>query len=349
MGRLHKDIVKGLIIAVLAISCSDGETGFEMNDIPERPQPRGGAPAVWVPGEQSMLFFGGMSPITSDTWKFSVTENNWNEITDSETVPDARCHHTLVSDANGTDILMFGGFNISGRFNDTWRFNTDNGQWTELDVQGRLPDRRCLQSSAYIESTGQMFVYGGISGGGALSGDFFEDTWLFNTQNAEWEEITTENSPGKLSGAVAFYSSVENSVFLWGGKQVNSYPVQLWEFDVDNLTWSTVETGGTAPVGREDPTYFWNDETQTLYLTHGANENVTGVHPEDSFELDLNTLTWTEIENQEIPPVRWRSSVVFDPESQTGYMFGGWLGFNQENMNDTWQYDFENREWTQLD
>ena len=315
----------------------------------ESPPPRGGAPAVWLPNEEGMLFFGGMSPITDDTWQFNARDDIWTQLDPAGDTPGNRCHHTLVADRSADNILMFGGFtDNSGRFNDTWRFDNDANEWNKLEFRGELPDRRCLQSSAYIESTNTMLIYGGIAGGGTVSGDFFSDTWLMNVEEKEWREIKTSQNPGKRSGAVIFYASEENAVYLWGGKEVDSYPDELWKFDVANNTWRQVETSGDNPVGREDPVTFWDDEAEILYMALGANQNTSDGQPSDAFELDIANKKWTELEDQQLPDDRWRPSLAFDPETKTGYMFGGWVGFNQENLNDTWKYDMQAREWQQI-
>lgn len=347
MSRFYHGLTIALLALGLAVSCSGDNPADENNrDMGEIPKARGGAPGVWIPGQNSMLIFGGMSPITNDTWQFSADQQSWEEIIDLGNIPLPRCHHTLVANDAGSDILLFGGFSQSGRFNDTWRFDAGSGTWSELNVEGPLPDKRCLQTSAYIESTGQMFVYGGISGGGVSTGDFFQDTWLFDSETQQWTQVETDSGPGKLSGAISFYSSEREAVFLWGGKQVDSYPTQLWRFDVESRSWTTVETAGPTPQGREDPTVFWNDDLQLLYMTHGSNENIGDDHPDGAFELDLETFTWTRLEGQEVPPQRWRASAVFDEATGTGYMYGGWVGFNDQNLQDTWKYDFDEKEWT---
>lgn len=342
-----------LAIALLAVGCgfqddSDSRDDQNLSDA-ESPPPRGGAPAVWIPSEDGMLFFGGMSPITDDTWQFNTRDDIWSQLNPDGNTPGNRCHHTLVADRSADNILMFGGFtDNSGRFNDTWRFDNEEQEWRELEIAGTLPARRCLQSSAYIESTNTMFIYGGIAGGGSVSGDFFSDTWLFNVEQKEWREIRTSQNPGKRSGAVTFYASDQNAVFLWGGKEVDEYPSELWKFDIANNTWRQVETNGDQPIGREDPITFWDDESGILYIALGANQNTTDGQPSDAFELNISSKSWTELEDQQLPDDRWRPSTAFDPETKTGYMFGGWVGFNQENLNDTWEYDMEAREWQEI-
>lgn len=314
------------------------------------PAARGGAPAVWLNGPDRMMLFGGMSPITGDTWQLATDDNAWQEILpDDGAAPAARCHHTLVSGRASGQAFLFGGFTRDTRFNDTWRFDPAQQAWQELSVSGAKPAPRCLQAGAYVDGASKMFVHGGVSGAGSVSGDFFADTWLLDLDTRTWTEVDTETGPAERRGAVAFYSSEEGAVFLWGGKQVEAYPTQLWAFDLDTKEWSVVETDGDVPTGREDPTVFWNEEVQVLYVTHGLNDTRSNPHVGGAYELDLAARTWTQLPDQEGPARRWRASATFDPKADRGSLFGGWVGFNEENLDDTWSYNFDTREWTQMD
>jgi len=349
MKNLPRGLFGLFLLAGIVTACdtgaTDGFTNVERETFPG-PDARGGAPAVWVPGRDQVVLFGGMSPITNDTWGFSAETEEWAEITNQDSAPAERCHHTLVAGPSGQNILMFAGFDLGARFNDTWRFNPRQQQWERIDVGGELPGRRCLQTSAYIDSQNKMLIHGGVSGAGAASEEFFADTWIFDVDQTEWSQIESEESPGKVRGAVSFYSSERNAVFVWGGKQVSSYPTTLWQFDVESNAWSTVNTSGDTPRGREDPTVFWNEPEQVLYVTHGFNENAQDPNLESAFELDLSTFEWEQLDGQIVPDGRWRASAAFDANRQIGYMFGGWIGFDETNLADTWTYDFQARDWS---
>ena len=64
-------------------------------------------------------------------------------------------------------------------------------------------------------------MYGGIQGGGGVSGDFFLDTSLLDLNTGRWERISDDSPPGARAGAIAIAvcSAKEDAVFLWGGLQ----------------------------------------------------------------------------------------------------------------------------------
>jgi N-acetylneuraminic acid mutarotase len=335
------------------MACSGSDDSLNISDPPvaERstPSKRGGAPAVWEAATSSFLFFGGMSPITDDTWRYSITERTWSELV-STTTPAARCHHTLISDENNITSLMFGGFSNSGRFNDLWQFDHTNNQWQKLSPTGVLPIKRCLHMAVAIETTQKMLIYGGINGGGNNESDFFGDTFLYDIVNNSWEEIIGQG-PGRRSGSVGFFSPSENAVYLWGGKDVNNFPNDLWRFDMQNLTWQALDTSGDLPQGREDPIYYFNQTENTFLIFSGRNDNAPGNKLlNDTFELSLSDMTWTKITIENSPSPRWRASLSFDNIKGVGYMFGGWQDFGGASaFNDNWQFDYAERKWSLIE
>ncbi len=245
-------------------------------------------------------------------------------------------------------MLLFGGFSNIGRFNDLWQYDLDTGRWHEINDAGSVPARRCLHTSAFIESSGEMLVYGGIQGGGGRSSDFFDDTHLYNPQSRQWRRLNI-TGPGKRSGAIAFYDSAEDAVFLWGGKEFNTLPNSLWRFDVQSERWSEVATQGDIPIGREDPIHFWDEAGGSLFMASGADSRAGLILLNDIFRLKLATKTWEKLSFAEAPPSRWRGTLAFDPVARKGYLFGGWRDFGgRDALNDLWALDLEQLQWTRL-
>lgn len=305
---------------------------------------------MWIASQGTLVFFGGMLPITADTLQFDAAARAWAELSTASGIagPGARCHHTLVSDGGAENIFMFGGFSFFGRFNDTWRYDADAARWTLVEATGSVPAKRCLHSAAYVTSRQEMLVYGGISGAGVSSDDFFADTHILDLHDGEWSLLGAAG-PGKLAGAVTVYASNDDAVYLWGGKQVDTYPSTLWRFDVQTRVWEQIETTGDLPRGREDPTYFWDDQQATLYVFTGRNDTTSEVLLDDAYALDVAARQWRPLDTSGAPAPRWRGTVVFDPDSSVGYLFGGWRDFGGlEAFNDTWRYDPATNEWTEV-
>ena len=317
------------------------------------PSPRGGAPAVWLASKQHMMLFGGMNPITADSHTLSSTLG-WQEITQASS-PARRCHHTLVNYRD--TALLFGGFTTSGgregRFNDTYRFDPSTSTWVDLNPTGDLPAPRCLHTAVWIPSRNEMMVYGGIQGGGRFPGDYFLDTHILDIEGNRWRRLEIEAGPGARAGSVSFYSSRDDAAYLWGGLQITTqaigYPQGLWRFDPQRSVWEEISTSGSLPTGREDPTYFWDDANGRLFLFHGRNELLSSeLVEQESHVLHVRERRWEQIETNLGPSSRWRASVAFDPRAGCGWMFGGWEGFIQGMLGDTWKFDIASRRWLQV-
>ena len=316
----------------------------------DAPSPRGGAPAVWIPHQRRMLLFGGMSPITGDTLAYDYDGDTWWDLSlqDRAPMPAPRCHHILVASGAGPNAYMFGGFSFAGRFNDVWRFNADEAQWSELQPTGDVPAVRCLHTAAYIVSHHEILIYGGVQGGGGAAGDYFSDTHLLDLERNVWSNIDV-TGPGKLRGAICVYAPGEDGVYLWGGKQVTTYPSTLWRFDVADHTWSQVATTGDTPPGREDPAFFWDDVRGRLRIFFGRNDTLAEPLLEDAYEFNVTDATWEALDTAGAPPPRWRPTVVTVVADGVSVLFGGWTGFGGgAALADTWRYKWASNEWTQV-
>jgi N-acetylneuraminic acid mutarotase len=297
-----------------------------------------------------MVIFGGMDPITNDTFSFHPEQSAWRQLAPERQgpVPANRCHHTLTQVPDSDQALLFGGFSRGTRFNDTWRFDLETKTWTELATAGTVPAKRCLHASVFIASSSELLMFGGIAGGGNRAGDFFGDTHVLDVATGSWARVEGEG-PSAREGAVMVYSRDADAVFLWGGKAFDHYPTELWRFDVEARAWSQVATTGEQPVGREDPIYLWDDSRNRLTIFSGRNNNDPSVLFDDGYELDPVAGVWARVDAGTMPPPRWRASATVDPSGDRGYMFGGWRDFGGgDAFNDTWGYDLDARTWAQI-
>lgn len=348
-----------IVVCAVAASGACGSSGSEHRpaggdggapgnvDAPNVPSKRGGAPAAWMHAVGEMVIFGGMDPITNDMYSFDPDASAWRQLSPERQgpVPANRCHHTLSEVPGADQALLFGGFSRATRFNDTWRFDFASEGWTELATTGTVPAKRCLHASVFIASKSELLMFGGIAGGGNQAGDFFGDTHVLTVTTGTWARIEGAG-PSAREGAVMIYSREADAVFLWGGKAFDHYPTELWRFDVDGRTWSEVATSGDEPVGREDPTYFWDESRGRLSIFSGRNDNDPLVLFDDGFEVDPVAGVWARIDTETMPPPRWRASAAVDPTGDRGTMFGGWIDFGgSEAFSDTWGYDLESRTW----
>ncbi len=63
---------------------------------------------------------------------------------------------------------------------------------------------------------------------------------------------------------------------------------------------------------------------------------------------DIRKNTFEDVTSGTEPPLRWGSRMVYDDESRRAILFGGTDGYTYTTLNDTWEFDFETKEWTQM-
>jgi hypothetical protein len=112
-------------------------TWTELRPAGDTPPSRGYATMAWDPASGRAVLFGGFaggSNLLGDTWAYDPTATSWTHLDPPGTPPAVRDFHSMVYDATGKGILMFGGLtgttgNVDGTLlNDTWEFGTALGQ-----------------------------------------------------------------------------------------------------------------------------------------------------------------------------------------------------------------------------
>lgn len=80
-----------------------------------------------------------------DTWALNLSTNRWQDISPSSNRPLRRCLHHAVLDAEGNQMLLYGGC-ASGfgpcPLGDLWSFDLTTQRWTERSGGLKPPERR---------------------------------------------------------------------------------------------------------------------------------------------------------------------------------------------------------------
>ena len=95
------------------------------------------------------------------------------------------------------------------------------------------------------------FLFGGRSAGE------LGDTWLFNFNNSEWIDHTTEHSPSPRLLFSMIYNSYDKQVYLYGGSG-DIYAINfgdLWTFDFNSNQWEQIPSISDSPNFLID--YWW--------------------------------------------------------------------------------------------
>ena len=168
--------------------------------------------------------------------------------------PFPRFGHTLSQIAK-TKVLLFGGATgNTGKYSinsDVYLYEISLKKWRKLDPSGTIPSQRAAHASAYVDP-GQVYIYGGATGGGGLSSD---DLILLDLRNGE-EKATWLSLPviGVTPGRRYGHSLVYYKPFLliFGGNTGNEPVNDVWALNLEKnpLIWNKVDTKSEAPPVR---------------------------------------------------------------------------------------------------
>ena len=168
--------------------------------------------------------------------------------------PFPRFGHTL-SQLSKTKILLFGGATgNTGKYSinsDVFLFEQPFKKWRKLDPSGPIPSQRAAHASAYVDP-GQVYIYGGATGGGGLSSD---DLILLDFRSGEDRPIWTSLgvigvTPGRRYGhSLVYYKPF---LLVFGGNTGNEPVNDIWALNLEKspLVWTRIDTKNESPPAR---------------------------------------------------------------------------------------------------
>ena len=170
---------------------------------------------------------------------------------------------------------------------------------------GNVPGARGYAVS-WIDSSGNLWLFGGVGYPATGTSDFLNDLWKFNGTQWTWvsgANITDQNGdygikgtaapgnvPGARSNSVSWIDSSGN-LWLFGGYTIGAHLLNdLWKFNGTEWTWvsgsnainqnGTYGTEGTAAPGNVPGARYgavsWSDSSGNLWLFGGQGYPATG-------------------------------------------------------------------------
>jgi len=240
----------------------------------------------WIDISGNLWLFGGWYSVgnfyvLNDLWKFDGT--NWTWVSGSNTynqpgsyvtkgtanagnIPGARASSVSWIDS-GSNLWLFGGwgYDSAGNFgllNDLWKFDGANWTWVSGSdtynqassavalgdhTAGNIPGAR-QYSISWIDSKGNLWLFGGVGYDFAGNVNLLNDLWKFDGANWTWlsgygqagsygtiDVAATGNIPGVRSSSVSWIDSSDN-LWLFGGYDYDSatndggYLNDLWRY-----------------------------------------------------------------------------------------------------------------------
>jgi hypothetical protein len=274
------------------------------------PAPRIGHSAVYDPGSNRMIVFGGglgrSSPCENDVWVLTNANGEggaeeWIQLNPAGSAPAPRIQHGSVYDPNTNTMIVYGGQDcFSTLYSDVWVLSHANGlggtpTWTQLAPAGTSPGARELTGCVTYDPTNNiMMVFGGV-----FDSAYHNDVWVLSNANGTggtpiWSELSPSGTlPSPRGNNSTTYDPTTNSIILFGGELVGGQPLSdVWVLSNAN------GLGGTPAWTQLNPSslyfaearYFhtgvYNPSTNKMTIFGGEiDTTVSGVSTNDAWVI----------------------------------------------------------------
>ena len=349
MVNFVKRKIKILILSLIVVIISSGTIGtlFFFAVIQNAsPSARYGSAMVYDPVLQKAIFFGGGYQeggdyeLFNDMWLYDSTSNLWTEINPT-TKPSARSSHSMVYDPINQKAILFGGWvDTIGLMSDTWIFDSQTNQWTEVFPVNRPSNRQSC--SMYYDIIAQRTI---LFGGYREIGGHLSDTWEYNYTDSSWTELGPSIHPSGRYGSNLVYDTTKDRGFLFGGRSdASTINDDTWIYYYENNSWSEI-----INVIKPDTRYWhgmvYDSFNQKITIFGGRNLGAPGQALDDTWIFDHSTNEWAEVLPTSHPSNRMDFSMVYDSSNQKTIVFGGFR-FPGPTLGDTWTYTYNSNSWS---
>ncbi len=241
-------------------------------------------------------------------------------------VPPTRYIHAMSYDSAHSQVVLFGGYGMTGYLNDTWTW--DGSTWTQA-APANSPGNRAAHAMAFDAAHNQVVLFGGLQTVSTRLGD----TWLWDGSN--WTQAAPATSPSPRDGAVMVYDAAHSQVLLFGGTNGSDLG-DTWVWNGAN--WTQLNPAN-SPSPRADYSMVYDSVHGQVVLFGGM--DLYGQYKNDTWIW--NGSNWTQASSSVAPPARYAQGMAFDPAVGETVMWGG---YNGSFLSDSWLWNGTN--WAQI-
>lgn len=319
--------------------------------------PTGGLPparhahtAVHDPQAHQMLVFGGVDGANerlADAWALSLwSPPLWARVDAGIPKPGARSSHAAVYDVDESRMLVVGGWDGVGLFNDVWALELEPAPaWSWLTADLPVPPARTGHTAVLDERRGRMIVFGGSVPEGS---DNLFALSLVGTR--KWAPLPVTGEPaGPREMHTAILDPVGDRMIVYGWPREGAgLDDPLLELRLsDTLSWHAIQAEGPAPPLRFGHVALYDPPRHRMIVFGGLGPD--GHVLSDAWSLALSDPpAWTPLSPAGPPPgTRWLASVAYDSQRERMLVFGGEKDFWYTN--ETWALSLSGPpEWSLL-
>jgi hypothetical protein len=199
----------------------------------------------------------------------------WSQLSVAGGAPDPRAGHTTIYDSVHQEMILFGGTNQTGRFNDLWSIPLETGDtrgWMSLSPTGAPPPKRESHTAIYDAANERLVVFGGRDWN-----TYYNDVWTFSLAAGSppaWQLLSPGNAPGKRAEHTAVYDSANQRMIVFGGYDGTQYFNDVWSLSLAPGAegWAPLAPTGMAPAKRKGHGAIYDDTDSRMIVISGTGE-----------------------------------------------------------------------------
>ena len=209
-----------------------------------------------------------------------------------------RTSHSIT--AVGSKLLVFGGYVNSSSMKSDQLLYLDEMvfKWRELKTTGQAPSARDGHSTIYHPESQRLLVFGGVTSERKRTNELY----VLDLNTLVWYRPICEGTmPAAREHAAVTISPDAKSMIVFGGHGNGTRYNDLHALDLGTFNWTQMPCAGAVPSPRQSCAICCTtldmevgqsiNKRELLWIRGGRNNFVL----EDVFLLDLNTLTWFEM------------------------------------------------------
>ncbi|KAJ9180247.1 hypothetical protein P3X46_008516 [Hevea brasiliensis] len=216
-------------------------------------------------------------------------------------------------------------------------------QWIAPPISGQRPKARYEHGAAVIQD--KMYIYGGNH-----NGRYLNDLHVLDLRSWTWSKVDAkagaESDESKSLATVT--SCAGHSLIAWENKLLSiaghtkdhSESIQVKAFDPQTRIWLTLKTYGKAPVSRGGQSVTLVGTSLVIFGGQDGKRSLLN----DLHILDLETMTWDEIDAVGVPPSPRSDHAAAVHAERYLLIFGG--GSHATCFSDLHVLDLQAMEWT---
>lgn len=285
----------------------------------ERPFPQDRHVMAYSPESKKVLLVSGDNGVGSQsadlvqTWIFNLTSKEWTELDNLSSAPPYRRESAMAYVPSWNSALMYGGKQKTSILDDMWQFNFTTERWNQVNYSG-APGWRSGHSMAYSSGDNAVYMFGGRV-------TDLNKTLKLNLTSLTWSDVPTNSSAIARMGTSMIYDAAKNRLIIFGGEEYveDNDNNQTKLLNLSSGQWGYIESPQDL-TPRAWQSLAYDSVTNTAILFGGLGTNPERI--QETWQLNLTTDNWTQLNTTLMPSARHGSSTVFLDSSEM-FLFGG--------------------------